>query len=111
MAPLMENNDNPSKTPEQQAFEQALKDAVTMRMPFGKFGPEGYPPHGLLLCDLPYEYLRCFTRKGFPKGRLGEIMSFVYQLKLDGAEGVFKLFRETPRQSLRKPIKRNYDFS
>ncbi len=37
-------------------------------------------------------------------------MSFVYQLKLDGAENVFKLIRETPRQSLRKPIKRRYDF-
>ena len=110
MAPLMENDNSTSKTPEQQAFEQALKDAVTLRMPFGKFGPEGYPPHGLLLCDLPYEYLRCFTRKGFPKGRLGEIMSFVYQLKLDGAENVFKLIRETPRQSLHKPIKRRYDF-
>ena len=95
MAPLMENDNSTPKTPEQQAFEQALKDAVTLRMPFGKFGPEGYPPHGLLLCDLPY---------------LGEIMSFVYQLKLDGAENVFKLIRETPRQSLRKPIKRRYDF-
>ena len=57
---------------------------------------------------ITYEQLR--EDPDFPKGRLGEIMSFVYQLKLDGAENVFKLIRETPRQSLRKPIKRRYDF-
>lgn len=82
---------------------RGLREAATTRMPFGKFGPAGYPPEGVLLCDLPYEYLRWFEQKRcFPSGRLGELMRLVMQLKRDGAEGVFAQLREEPRPSLRQ---------
>jgi uncharacterized protein (DUF3820 family) len=87
---------------EQEQFELALREACQYRMPFGKFGPSPNFPNGVPICDLPYEYLRCFTKRGFPKGRLGELMSFVYQLKLDGAEDVFNLVRKQPKTSLRQ---------
>ena len=80
-------------TPEESAFQQGLQDAVTMRMPFGKYGPQFYPPQGLALCDLPFEYLDWFRRKGMPGGRLGEIMGLVLQIKRDGIEDVFDALR------------------
>jgi len=93
------------------AFRQALADAVTTRMPFGKYGPQNYPPAGLPLCDLPYEYLEWFRRKGLPTGRLGELMGLVLQIKRDGAEDVFDALRgNRPKESLRKPRRTSWTF-
>jgi uncharacterized protein (DUF3820 family) len=67
-----------------------LKEIELGRMPFGKFGPENFPPEGVPLFDLPAEYLGWFAeRGGFPKGRLGHLMRVVYQMKVDGLDGVF----------------------
>ena len=52
----MENNDNPSKTPEQQAFEQALKDAVTMRMPFGICGVSRKISASIVNAEMSFAY-------------------------------------------------------
>jgi uncharacterized protein (DUF3820 family) len=52
-----------------------------MRMPFGKYGPEHHPPAGVPIFDLPAEYLAWFAKKGFPKGRLGELMAHVCEIK------------------------------
>ena len=40
-------------------------------MPFGKYGPANYPPNGLRLHQLPYEYFQWFKDRGkdFPRGR------------------------------------------
>ena len=63
-------------------------------MPFGKFGPEKFPPRGVPLYDLPAEYLAWFaTKGGFPRGRLGELMKIVYQMKVDGSDFAFDEFR------------------
>jgi uncharacterized protein len=66
-----------------------LSDILAARMPFGKFGPEKFPPSGVSLFDLPIEYLQWFARQGFPKGRLGELLRIVHQLKIDGCDGIF----------------------
>jgi uncharacterized protein (DUF3820 family) len=43
-------------------------------MPFGKYGPQHFPPNGVPIYDIPAEYLGWFANKaGFPKGRLGEL--------------------------------------
>jgi len=65
-----------------------LADLETYRMPFGRY--RGRPLH-----TLPYEYLHWFAEKpdGFPKGRLGELMAFVYHTKAAGAEVVFSKLR------------------
>ena len=52
---------------------------TSMRMPFGKY-------KGRILSDLPVEYLEWFARKGFPPGRMGMLLSTVYEIKLNGLE-------------------------
>lgn len=61
-----------------------LADLRTYRMPFGRF-------RNYHLYTLPYEYLHWFVEKGdgFPQGRLGELMEFVYHTKANGSEIVF----------------------
>lgn len=59
-----------------------LKEIVLTKMPFGKY-------HGTLLCDLPVSYLEWFVAKGgFPAGKLGQLLSTVYEIKLNGLEEI-----------------------
>lgn len=92
---LPTNSDNASAADEKwrRELEQVLREVAPARMPFGKFGPKNCPPHGRYIVDLPYEYLRYFERQGFPRGRLGELLSIVYQLKRDGADDALKALR------------------
>ncbi len=62
-------------------------------MPFGKFGPDVFPPKGIPIFDLPAEYLAWFAQKGWPKSRLGELLRMVYQMKVDGADCAFDEMR------------------
>jgi len=71
-----------------------LRDIGNTQMPFGKYGPEHFPPNGVPLYDLPVEYLAWFARRGFPQGRLGELLRIVHQLKVDGCNEVFDRFRQ-----------------
>lgn len=68
------------------AFFVELSDA---HMPFGKYGPLAIPPDGCPLIDLPEEYLMWFEGKGWPGGRLGELMKQVCEIKKTGADAVF----------------------
>ena len=56
-----------------------LLDLVSMQMPFGRF-------KGTVICNLPVSYLEWFNRKGFPKGKLGDILQTTYEIKLNGLE-------------------------
>jgi hypothetical protein len=58
---------------------QALNEAVNQTMPFGKY-------KGRKLIDLPEPYLVWFHREGFPKGKLGEQLALMYEIKLNGLE-------------------------
>jgi uncharacterized protein len=58
-----------------------LIDLVSQKMPFGKF-------KGTLLKDIPIFYLEWFQRKGFPPGRLGVLLSTLYEIKLNGLEQI-----------------------
>jgi uncharacterized protein (DUF3820 family) len=82
--------------------EQMLADLQEIgrtRMPFGKYGPDHYPPAGLPIYELPSEYLGWFlTKGGFPKGRLGVLLAMVYQMKVDGCDEVFNVLRK-PRNT------------
>ena len=77
-------------------------------MPFGMFGPKDYPPRGVPIIDLPPEYLAWFKERKFPKGRLGELMEMVFEVKLCGADGVFAPIRQANggRFSIRKRKKK-----
>ena len=93
-------------------FARTLTQIARTRMPFGKFGPRHFPPNGLPIYDLPYEYLAYFERKGFPRGRLGELLEFVYKAKRDGADAMFDPLRAQRggRSNLRKPRRRRWEF-
>ena len=75
------------------AFKHLLGEAVKWHMPFGKYGPEHYPPRGVPLIDLSTEYLGWFKQRGFPQGKLGQMMELVYEAKIHGADHVFNEFR------------------
>jgi len=51
------------------------------RMPFGKH--EGWP-----LLRLPEAYLLWFMRQGLPRGKLGEQMALVLEIKTNGLESL-----------------------
>lgn len=89
-----------------------LEEIGNTHMPFGKFGPEDYPPRGVPLVDLPAEYLAWFKERGFPKGRLGELMAIVFEVKQTGADEVFQpiRMRNGGRTRLRKRRPRVIDF-
>ena len=76
-------------------------------MPFGKYGPQHYPPLGVPLYDLPLEYLCWFEKQGWPKGRIGELLRMLHQLKTDGCDEIFDRFRKARggRTSLRERCK------
>ena len=81
-------------------------DLAATRMPFGKYGPDNYPPRGVPLYDLPVEYLAWFARKDcFPQGRLGELLRIVHQMKVDGLDEIFDELRRKAggKTSLRPP--------
>jgi uncharacterized protein len=92
---------------------QALAEIGRWHMPFGKYGPQHYPPKGVPLYDLPDEYLIWFKHKGFPKGKLGRLLQVVCEIRLAGAEAVFEPLRRAAggRRSLRPKKQTNFDFT
>ncbi|NQZ22102.1 MAG: DUF3820 family protein [Colwellia sp.] len=65
------------------ADQQALLAAVNQIMPFGKYS-------GRPLLKLPEPYLVWFKSKGFPAGKLGQQLELIYEIKLNGLEGMLE---------------------
>jgi uncharacterized protein len=63
-----------------------LEELVKIKMPFGKYKDR-------LVCDLPEYYLVWYHSKGFPKGKLGEQLATMYEIKLNGLEYLLKPLR------------------
>jgi uncharacterized protein (DUF3820 family) len=66
---------------------QTLIELVNTRMPFGKY-------QNSLLCDLPEPYLVWFHQKGFPPGKIGDQLSAMYEIKVNGLEYLLKPLRK-----------------
>ncbi len=62
---------------------EILQGVVTERMPFGKY-------KGELLYKIPTHYLEWFEQQGFPKGKLGHLLSTIYEIKINGLEDILK---------------------
>ena len=67
-------------------YQNALLELVKTRMPFGHY-------QGRLICDLPEHYLVWYHQKGFPPGKLGMLMSTMYEIRLNGLEYLLKPLR------------------
>lgn len=63
-----------------------LLELASMRMPFGKHS-------GMLLIDLPEPYVVWFAQQGLPKGKLGEMLAMVHEIKVNGLEYLFEPLR------------------
>ncbi len=63
--------------------QQALIEAINQTMPFGKYA-------GRKLLQLPEPYLVWFHGKGFPEGKLGKQLALIYEVKLNGLEGMLQ---------------------
>ena len=62
---------------------ELLKNAVNTTMPFGKYA-------GRKLIELPEPYLVWFHQQGFPDNSLGRQLALMYEIKLNGLEGMLK---------------------
>ncbi len=58
---------------------KVLKDLLWYRMPFGKYKQSK-------LRDLPTYYLEWFAAQGFPKGKLGMLMSTMFVIRTHGLD-------------------------
>ncbi len=65
-----------------QDHEYLVKLANT-KMPYGQY-------EGRYLINLPEHYIVWYNNKGFPKGKLGEMLQLVYELKLNGLEPLIR---------------------
>lgn len=65
------------------ANQKLLIEAINQTMPFGKYA-------GRKLLELPEPYLVWFHSKGFPDSKLGEQLALMYEIKLNGLEGMLK---------------------
>ncbi len=62
--------------------EYLIKLAHT-KMPYGKY-------KGRYLIELPEYYIVWYNNKGFPEGKLGDMLRLVYELKLNGLEDLIR---------------------
>ena len=67
---------------------EKLVELVNYRMPFGKYKDR-------LLIDLPEPYVVWFSQKGFPKGKLGDLLQTVYVIKVNGLEDMLRPLKRT----------------
>jgi len=64
-----------------------LIELVKMKMPFGKY-------KGTVLSNIPVTYLEWFKNKGFPKSKLGVLLETLYEIKINGLEGLLELLKK-----------------
>ena len=67
--------------------QQFLIDLAKMRMPYGKY-------KGTFLIDLPEHYVVWYHNKGFPNGKIGQMLGLVYELQLNGLEDMIRDIRK-----------------
>lgn len=66
-----------------------LKLLLTREMPFGKH-------KGIVIADLPGNYLKWFAREGFPHGEIGRLLQLMHEIDHNGLSYLLEPLR-TPR--------------
>ncbi len=67
--------------------QNELVTLATMQMPFGKY-------KDTLLIDLPEPYVVWYHSKGFPQGKLGELLGLLYEIKVNGLEHLVRKLKK-----------------
>ena len=65
-----------------------LLSLTTFKMPYGKY-------KGRFICDIPEHYLVWYHSKGFPSGKLGMLLSTMYEIRLNGLEYIIKEIKKS----------------
>lgn len=78
---MTENNKNVA------SGSEILLELINTHMPFGKYKDRP-------LCDLPEPYLVWLHRNGFPPGKIGMLLSALYEIKLNGLEYLLKQLKK-----------------
>jgi uncharacterized protein len=63
---------------------------VSTPMPFGKH-------KGMMIADLPGNYLNWFAREGFPKSNLGRLLALMQEIDHNGLGDLLKPLRQNQR--------------
>ncbi|MBY0316072.1 MAG: DUF3820 family protein [Bdellovibrionales bacterium] len=66
---------------------ECLVKLANWKMPYGKY-------KGYRMMDLPESYVVWFSKTGFPEGELGELLAILYEIKLNGLEGLLRPLKE-----------------
>ena len=66
---------------------EILKEIITTPMPYGKY-------KGTMIADLPIYYLEWFSTQGFPKGKLGMLLSTVFEIKTNGLQEIINNLKQ-----------------
>lgn len=64
-----------------------LQQLLTREMPFGKH-------KGVLIADLPGNYLNWFAREGFPKGEIGRLLALMHEIDHNGLSSLLDPLRK-----------------
>lgn len=67
--------------------KQKLIEMAHYKMPFGKFKDR-------YLVDLPIAYLVWFKQQGYPKGKLGDYLQTILDIKSNGLEPILRRIRK-----------------
>ena len=68
-----------------------LIEIVQTKMPYGKY-------KDTLICDIPVSYLEWMHSKGgFPAGKLGMMLSTVYEIKINGLQNILTTVKTAVR--------------
>ncbi|MEG9328180.1 DUF3820 family protein [Salinimicrobium catena] len=70
-----------------QPNHKSLLELAHAKMYFGKY-------KGRYLSELPEHYLVWFRQQGFPKGKLGDQLQQVFELKVNGMEHILRTIRQ-----------------
>ena len=66
--------------------KEDLLKVANQTMPFGKY-------QGRTLIDLPEDYLLWFSGKGWPEGKLGQLLQLTLEIKINGLESIIDPLR------------------
>ena len=71
---------------------ERLQKLANMKMPFGKYKDQ-------YLIDIPEYYYIWFQQKGFPEGKLGQLLQSMTEIKINGLEPLIRrIQKDFPRR-------------